>query len=664
MRLAKHIAGYITFILLTAGLFLLVYNFDKVKLIFTHAGINTTPDIFIYFNQKAKSTNKFWKSLAQGGEDNKPMLTPVLGQLQTYRPEYIRLDHIFDHYQTVSYNSKTKQIKLHWLLLDQAVDEILSVGATPVLALSYYPSSLTIDGQTTSSLKNPADWQYLVNQTIKHFSGKRGIDNVIYEVWNEPNLFGKFTIGGKKDYRLLYDQTIKALPDGPQIKPFMIGGPSISYADYKGISRFLAYVKKNNLRLDFVSFHIYQDSSKKTAYEITKVKRIIAKYKMNLPVYITEWGINGDLDPRYDDLYGYNHAIKVITGLDDIMGLKDKLFAFEIVDGRPPPKYKSGLWGRWGLFTHPSTSLRPKPRWRAFEKLNNLPWNLSFTPNTDWPIKALVNFNQNKTKTAIILTNHSQKTIYAKLHLRFMPNGLWRLVDLYTSQKIEKVKVINNNSLDKNITLLAGSAVIVNLERLDNLVRSSGRLGYTNDYALNLIDGWELLLPNPNKTDFKLNFWFKYKNLPQNQEKLLDIKVVTNQRPAGVNLAELSWQYRNFNLSLSLKNGNRLSRASIPKEYFKTNKWYLAQISLSKAGLNDLIVIKIDDYQLKLPIIKLSSPESTWSLNFNQNHNLNIDDVAVVTREINWPAYANDPKSIISSGLVNLTNFDVNLAED
>ena len=53
----------------------------------------------------------------------------------------------------------------------------------------------------------PTDWgayQLVIQKTVEHLSKDRGIDNVMYEVWNEPDLFGGWKTYGPKNYLTLY----------------------------------------------------------------------------------------------------------------------------------------------------------------------------------------------------------------------------------------------------------------------------------------------------------------------------------------------------------------------------------------------------------------------------------------------------------------------------
>src|SRR3972149_11315240 len=88
-----------------------------------------------------------WQNLAQGGEENGRMLETVVGKVKPLRPRYVRIDHIFDYYQTAK--KENGQIIFDWTRLDQTINDITQMGAKPFFALSYMPPSFTKSGNTT-----------------------------------------------------------------------------------------------------------------------------------------------------------------------------------------------------------------------------------------------------------------------------------------------------------------------------------------------------------------------------------------------------------------------------------------------------------------------------------------------------------------------------------
>ena len=139
-----------------------------------------------------------WRNLAQGGEEAGNMLDNVVGETKALRPEYIRLDHIYDMYEVVSQDGGG--LRYDWSRLDETVRSILEAGAKPFLALSYMPPAIS-KGDIIDQPRNWGDWEELVKATIEHYSGRGGlnIDGVYYEVWNEPDLFGGWKVYGEKN---------------------------------------------------------------------------------------------------------------------------------------------------------------------------------------------------------------------------------------------------------------------------------------------------------------------------------------------------------------------------------------------------------------------------------------------------------------------------------
>ena len=96
------------------------------------------------------------------------MLVEVVPQVRELKPEYIRIDHIYDAFDVVSGTSGS--LSYDWTGLDKAVDSILATGAKPFLSLSYMPSAIS-QGDMVSQPKNWSDWGAVVSETIKHYSG-------------------------------------------------------------------------------------------------------------------------------------------------------------------------------------------------------------------------------------------------------------------------------------------------------------------------------------------------------------------------------------------------------------------------------------------------------------------------------------------------------------
>lgn len=291
-----------------------------------------------------------WRNLAQGGEERGRMLAPVITQVAALRPEYIRIDHVFDYY------SNEQE-------LDAVIGDITKTGAKPFIALSYMPPSIAKGGDINSEPNNWADWENLVQKTIEHISGKNGlaISGVYYEVWNEPDLFGKFTISGSKNYLDLYLHTALGAGRAANTLPFKFGGPATTGYHDNWMSSLVGFASANNLRLDYLSWHAYSKNLDDFDAQIGQARRFGKELVMS------EMGPNGANDSTYDNYFGAIHEIAVSTAM--FHASVGKTFTFEIIDGPGEKKF----WGRWGLYTNPKFGApEAKPRAQAISFLNSM----------------------------------------------------------------------------------------------------------------------------------------------------------------------------------------------------------------------------------------------------------------------------------------------------
>ncbi len=309
-----------------------------------------------------------WENLAQGGEENSRMIYPVVSKIKKITPEYIRIDHIFDYYGVVKGRENGKLV-LDWSNLDLTIADILAAGAKPFISLSYMPAGVS-KGDVTDNPQNWTDWEYLVRLLVEHISGRNGlaIPNVYYEVWNEPDLFGRFRTKGDKNYLNLYLYAHRGAVSAQDTLPFKIGGPATASHYKNWLVDILDFVSSNSLRFDFYSWHTYSADLSKFESDLVEIEKILSDKGWNKKVelIISESGITGENDKRYDTYFSAIHNLAVVSLLE---GKVDRLFTFEIKDGPGGEKY----WGRWGILTHEKWGEpMEKPRYRSFEFLNRM----------------------------------------------------------------------------------------------------------------------------------------------------------------------------------------------------------------------------------------------------------------------------------------------------
>ncbi|MFH0863558.1 MAG: hypothetical protein V1858_00505 [Candidatus Gottesmanbacteria bacterium] len=405
---------------------------------------------------------KPWQALAQGGEEKGQLLTEIVPLVKPLAAKYIRIDHVFDFYDVVQKN-QSGQLEYNFSKLDLVINNILASGAKPFISLSYMPPAIS-SGDITDPPTNWSDWQQVVKTTIEHYSGTnhRNLNEVIYEVWNEPDLFGNWKTYGDHDYRLLYLYAARGANAARDVNSFKIGGPATT-AFYKNwLEDVIKYIYQNNLRLDFFSWHRYSLKPQEFLDDINFIDSLLTKQGGSylLPKYITEWGSTPENSSLHDSNFDAAHTVAVLRQILDRI---DLAFTFEIKDGFSPTGEK--YWGRWGILTNEKSGLVKKPRYFALALLNQMSgqriklsgegtWVTCFATKDSQIIKALlVNYDQEG--------SHSENVPITFTNLE---SGNYTLTqtDLYGKSIITK-EIVNNKTLGKNVFMPVNSVILLEL---------------------------------------------------------------------------------------------------------------------------------------------------------------------------------------------------------
>ncbi|MDP4031068.1 MAG: hypothetical protein U1C50_00700 [Patescibacteria group bacterium] len=374
--------------LLLVGLFVSLGLKDKIITLFSEA-TGQKAEIIVDAASDLGSLPQPWRNFAQGGEEP-GAIVKVADKIKPLRADYIRLDHIFDYYEVVK--KENNQLQFNWTRLDAEVNAILGAGAKPLLALSYLPSGLGQD--ITAAPDNWDDWFTLVKATVEHYSGRqaKNIADVYYEVWNEPDLFGSWKTSGDKNYLQLYRVSAQAADAAINTQTFKLGGPATTGAYPNWIEALLNLVDRENLRLDFVSWHRYSWESGAISADVDLINRLLEPHpRLALKEkLVTEWGPDPQNNPAYDNKLGASHLLVTVR---DMLGKVHKAFNFEVMDGQDPAG--QAFWGRYGLLTHHSAGAQAKPRYNLLLWLNQLQGQrLGLKGEGSW-VKAIAVVNDN-----------------------------------------------------------------------------------------------------------------------------------------------------------------------------------------------------------------------------------------------------------------------------
>ena len=472
----------IAFLLISVPLSVLVAK-TGVRLYSRANGQNA--NIVIDASSNLGELNKPWAMLAQGGEQT--TLFDVVPEVKELNIKYIRIDHAFNKYEVMPSPGVYDFSKL-----DKVIDSIISMGAKPMIALTYMPTSISAS-DIIDVPKNWGDWQELIKRTVEHYSGKnnKAIADIYYEVWNEPDLFGGFKIGGKKDYRLLYLYSSRGATSASNTLPFKLGGPATTAPYRNWVVGLLQYIRQEKLRIDFISWHRYHFYPEQFLDDINNVNLWLSNFSeyKNLPKVITEWGSNSDNDPKHDTAFDLAHTIAMSRIFaDDI----SQAYSFEVKDGPDPKNNK--FWGRWGLLTNENFGISKKPRYFAIKALNTLSGDrLSVNGEGTW-VTAMAARDQDKIKAVIV--NYDPKGMHSETAPITLANAgsfKYKVIKTFysavnpsgtTSESEEKAQ---QGEIKLNLNMTPNTTYLIEFVKLESTISlGEGKSGDVNDKSLEI----------------------------------------------------------------------------------------------------------------------------------------------------------------------------------
>ncbi len=441
-----------------------VYIAQQVQQLFSRA-TGVPADIVVDTRRILESITPSWRSFAQGGEESKDMIKDVIPEMSALKPHYIRLDHLYDHYEVVSRTEG--ELSFNFSQLDTAVASILSTGAKPLLSLSYMPSVIAQDGTITNPPNDWNEWAQVVQKTVEHYSGRnqKNISTIYYEVWNEPDLFGGWKVYGEKNYGTLYQYAVTGAQRAQNVQPFKIGGPATTALYENWMRALLKYASENNLRVDFLSWHRYATDPKKFSDDL----RTITQWSFDYPAYvateklITEWGFDPEINPGYDSSFAAAHTV---ASVKEMLFGYTHLFAFEPVDGPDPSGNE--YWGRWGLITHPSFGKKKKPRYTAFSLLNRMQGNRLLLKGEGTWISGFAAQDDSKV-IRLILSNYDSNGSHTEtvpVTFANLENGVYQIKQTsIPGQNVTLSETVTERTLKKSYLMPKNSVLLLELIR-------------------------------------------------------------------------------------------------------------------------------------------------------------------------------------------------------
>lgn len=254
------------------------------------------------------------------------------------------------------------QMQYDFTMNDHRIDYLLSKGFTPYIAYAFFPGFLSAEQDETligrrykgnllyrSYVNDYSKWEEICRVYTKHLVERYGEDTVAQwyiHCYNEPDSAHFFyrTAPTWEDraeaYCKLYESFARGVSSAcPKLK---FGGVALSEfpTHLQFLEYFLNYVKKNNVRLDFLSYHAYGTGPRgiregfkplnvKGALDNTMSIKRIAKVCgfENIPMICDEWGASTEGYLGTDDVAGFifreneifaAYFVKMLTHYDAI----------------------------------------------------------------------------------------------------------------------------------------------------------------------------------------------------------------------------------------------------------------------------------------------------------------------------------------------------------
>jgi len=402
----------------------------------------------------------FYHAFAQGGEESRDMLAPVVADIRALAPKVIRLDHLYDLYNVVGRSGDS--LTFDWTRLDNAVASILATGAKPVLALSYMPSVIAKDGSIINPPNDWNEWARVVQKTIEHYSGRseKNISGIYYEVWNEPDLaqFGGWKYYGNKNYLTLYHWASVGANNAQNVHTFYLGGPATTGLYKEWIT---ALIGSGN-RVNFLSWHTYQSDPKTYDNNQRDIISWLLPYPNYtlIPLLITEFGFTGNKSMLYGTRYAAAYTAAVIRQL--ITGGPMYLFSFQPVDGT---NQQDG--SGWGFITNSDNGLTKKPRYYVYNFIDAMAGNrLALSGEGTW-VTGFASINNAVIRVMLVnFDRNGSHTENVPVTWQNLDPGTYSLRTRYLfGTDTKTTEVATTSALAKQIPMTAQNVVILELSK-------------------------------------------------------------------------------------------------------------------------------------------------------------------------------------------------------
>jgi hypothetical protein len=300
--------------------------------------------------------------------------------------------------------------------------------------------------------KDPEKWAAVALGIIRHYNegwaGGFRWDVRYWEIWNEPDVRPNMWSGSDEDYYQLYRTTAKAIRSSfPDLK---IGGPGIGNtgAIYGGalqptpfLNAFLDLCKREELPVDFLSWHCYTNDPMELVVRARAVRRLLDDKKLfRTRSFLDEWGYLPDnswealqkttpafLRQRfYDRMSGPEGAAFVATTL---LKLQDAP-----VDGCC---LFHGETGGFGLFNPNGVPYKNYFAIRAVRELMRTPIRVQINGRPPAGVTIVAGASEDRKSATILIASMAQSSTDLRISLKGLP---WKGPTAYDTKALNSIR--------------------------------------------------------------------------------------------------------------------------------------------------------------------------------------------------------------------------------
>lgn len=228
-----------------------------------------------------------WRhTLGHGGVNSLPLPDRVVAGTARLHPRLVRI-FIQEFFQIYPDHGR-----FDWSRLDPYMDALARTGAKVVAAITIKPKPLYPEIKERVWKPNDvAEWQRVIAALVKRYSVERPIVSH-WEIGNETDIGENggcpFLIENPADYAEFYKLTIE-----PIVQTFpaaKVGGCAVAGADSDYLPRFIEICRRGEIRLDFISWHLYSDDPAHHARLVTRYRSLLEGFGAHRPeLMVTEW---------------------------------------------------------------------------------------------------------------------------------------------------------------------------------------------------------------------------------------------------------------------------------------------------------------------------------------------------------------------------------------